>query len=74
MVCAFEVIFREIKGPMGLASVEEFVREERLEIVVVGENGNGVFRAVEIDSPFFESEDDSEEFLIAYPVVAFGWG
>jgi hypothetical protein len=73
-VCDFEVIFREIEGPTGLASVEEFLREERLEVMVVGENGNSMFRAVEIDSPFFESEDDSEEFLIAYPVVAFGWG
>ena len=59
------------EGPASL-STREFTRVLEIgQILVVGEDRDGVRSSLQVLLPFDESEDDGEELSIIYVVVAF---
>ena len=56
-------------------AIREFARVFDIgEVLVVGDNGNGMWGILEILFPFKEDEDDSKEFSIVNVIIMFGRG
>ena len=62
------------QGPAGLPSGEFARILEIREVLVIGEDGDGVRSPLQVLFPFHKSEDNGEELSIVNVVVTFGRG
>ena len=58
MVNQFEIVLGEFGNPSSL-SVVELMRLSEIEVEMIGEDGDGVWRSLEVTPPFSESVHDS---------------
>ena len=68
-----EVVVGEEFGPSRLSPVEDLGRGEVLEVPVVGVDGEGMRRALEVGAPLLDGHDDGEHLLVVDLVVEL-WG
>ena len=66
-----EVVSREQFSPTCLATIEDFGAHEYFQILVVCEDGDGMFGAFAVVTPMTESENNGKHFAIVNVVVAF---
>ena len=66
------VVAGEVEIPAGLSAIELLGFPEEGEVLMVGEDVDGVRGAFEIVAPGFEGADDTKKFAIVDLVVAFG--